>query len=76
MKVMPFMDKMPAIQATKPLIPKIVTECAVYIAFGEGQGKMHGKLMDVHGTGYQRSDPKSGNSNYYPQFFGPQGDVI
>jgi len=48
---------------------------AVYIAFGEGQGKMHGKLMDVHGAGCQRSDPKSGNSNDYPQFFGPQGDV-
>ncbi|NOR27721.1 MAG: DUF1566 domain-containing protein [Lutibacter sp.] len=48
---------------------------AVYIAFGEGQGKMNGTLMDVHGTGCQRSDPKSGNINDYPQFFGPQGDV-
>lgn len=48
---------------------------AVYIAFGEGQGKMRGKLMDVHGAGCQRSDPKSGNINSYPQFFGPQGDV-
>lgn len=48
---------------------------AVYIAFGEGQGKMNGKLMDVHGAGCQRSDPKSGNRDDYPQFFGPQGDV-
>ena len=48
---------------------------AVYIAFGEGQGQMNGVLMDVHGAGCQRSDPKSGESNNYPQFFGPQGDV-
>nr|WP_205757906.1 DUF1566 domain-containing protein [Lutibacter sp. HS1-25] len=48
---------------------------AVYIAFGEGQGKMNGTLMDVHGAGCQRSDPKSGNKSNYPQFFGPQGDV-
>lgn len=48
---------------------------AVYIAFGEGQGKMNSVLMDVHGAGCQRSDPKSGNKNDYPQFFGPQGDV-
>ena len=48
---------------------------AVYVAFGEGQGKMKNKLMDVHGAGCQRSDPKSGNKNDYPQFFGPQGDV-
>ena len=47
----------------------------VYIAFGEGQGEMNGVLMDVHGAGCQRSDPKSGNKNEYPQFFGPQGDV-
>jgi len=48
---------------------------AVYVAFGEGKGKMNGVLMDVHGAGCQRSDPKSGNINEYPQFFGPQGDV-
>lgn len=48
---------------------------AAYIAFGEGQGEMNGVLMDVHGAGCQRSDPKSGNINNYPQFFGPQGDV-
>jgi hypothetical protein len=48
---------------------------AVYIAFGEGQGQMNGNLMDVHGAGCQRSDPKSGDVNNYPQYFGPQGDV-
>lgn len=48
---------------------------AVYIAFGEGLGKMNNTLMDVHGAGCQRSDPKSGDTNDYPHFFGPQGDV-
>lgn len=50
-------------------------ESAVYIAFGDGQGKMNATLMDVHGAGCQRSDPKSGNITDYPQYFGPQGDV-
>ncbi len=48
---------------------------AVYIAFGKAQGQMNGKLMDVHGAGAQRSDPKSGNRADYPQYIGPQGDV-
>ncbi len=48
---------------------------AVYIAFGEAQGKMFGNLMDVHGAGAQRSDPKTGLPSNYPQFIGPQGDV-
>lgn len=48
---------------------------AVYIAFGEAQGKMNNNLMDVHGAGAQRSDPKTGNTSDYPDFFGPQGDV-
>jgi len=48
---------------------------AVYIAFGEGLGKMNGTLMDVHGAGCQRSDPKSGNAEDYPQYWGPQGDI-
>lgn len=48
---------------------------AVYIAFGEAQGKMNNTLMDVHGAGSQRSDPKSGDPDNYPDFFGPQGDV-
>ncbi|MDC0584391.1 DUF1566 domain-containing protein [Bacteroidales bacterium] len=48
---------------------------AVYIAFGEGQGKMREQLMDVHGAGCQRSDPKTDNNGNYPDFHGPQGDV-
>lgn len=48
---------------------------AAYIAFGEGQGEMNGVLMDVHGAGCQRSDPKSGDMEDYPQYWGPQGDV-
>lgn len=48
---------------------------AVYICFGKAQGYMHGKLMDVHGAGAQRSDPKDGNPGDYPSYWGPQGDV-
>lgn len=49
---------------------------AVYVAFGEAQGKMRGRLMDVHGAGAQRSAPKTGDKEDYPRYFGPQGDVI
>ena len=45
---------------------------AVYITFGKALGKMHGKIMDVHGAGAQRSDPKTGE----PMSRGPQGDII
>lgn len=48
---------------------------ASYIAFGEAQGKMFGQVLDVHGAGSVRSDPKSGNMSDYPTYFGPQGDV-
>ena len=48
---------------------------AVYFAFGEAQGIMNGRLMDVHGAGAQRSDPKYGNQGDYPQYIGPQGDL-
>jgi hypothetical protein len=33
-------------------------------------------LMDVHGAGSQRSDPKSGDASRFPRGRGPQGDVI
>ena len=33
-------------------------------------------LMDVHGAGAQRSDPKSGNSDDFALGRGPQGDVV
>lgn len=45
---------------------------AVYIAFGRALGKMNGIVMDVHGAGAQRSDPKDGDK----KFHGPQGDVV
>ncbi len=55
---------------------------AVYIAFGEALGYMEippnsgvFQLLDVHGAGAQRSDPKTGNPEDYPYGFGPQGDV-
>lgn len=55
---------------------------AAYIAFGEALGWMQDpfrgqwELLDVHGAGAQRSDPKEGDPNDYPQGHGPQGDVI
>ena len=48
---------------------------AVYIAFGKAQGIMNNRLMDVHGAGSQRSDPKSGDAADYPVSMGPQGDI-
>ncbi len=57
-------------------------EAADYIAFGEALGWMKNRrtgkkqLMDVHGAGSQRSDPKSGNPKQFPYGRGPQGDVI
>ena len=56
---------------------------AVYLAFGRalgwtqfppGQGERH--LLDVHGAGAQRSDPKSGDPAAFPYGRGLQGDVI
>jgi hypothetical protein len=52
----------------------------VYLAFGEALGWMQiagsYQLLDVHGAGAQRSDPKSGDPANYPHGLGPQGDVI
>jgi hypothetical protein len=58
-------------------------KAAVYVSFGRalgwmqfppGQGEY--RLMDVHGAGAQRSDPKTGNPAVYPHGRGPQGDII
>ncbi len=56
---------------------------AAYIAFGEALGYMESppgsgiyQLLDVHGAGAQRSDPKSGNPADWPYGNGPQGDVV
>ena len=57
-------------------------QSAVYIAFGRALGWMQDRrtqqmqLLDVHGAGAQRSDPKFGNSKDFPYGRGPQGDVI
>jgi hypothetical protein len=55
----------------------------VYVCFGEALGWMQApfppynwSLMDVHGAGSQRSDPKTGNPADYPHGHGPQGDVV
>ncbi len=50
---------------------------AVYVSFGRGLGSMNGTtVIDVHGAGCQRSDPKDGGSSDFPRWgFGPQGDV-
>ncbi len=56
---------------------------AIYVSFGRALGYMQDprlgtrQLMDVHGAGAQRSDPKSGSiSRYERTGHGPQGDVI
>ena len=56
---------------------------AVYIAFGRALGYMRTspvldslQLMDVHGAGAQRSDPKSGYPDDHAKGLGPQGDVV
>lgn len=56
-------------------------ESAAYIAFGRAQGWMRKPggqymLLDVHGAGAQRSDPKSGDPGQFPHGRGPQGDVV
>jgi uncharacterized protein DUF1566 len=56
-------------------------ETAVYVAFGRSQGWMSNfggqySLLDVHGAGSQRSDPKAGDPSQFPRGRGPQGDVI
>lgn len=55
---------------------------AAYIAFGRGLGWVYNistdirRLVDVHGAGAQRSDPKTGNPLHYKYGIGPQGDVV
>lgn len=48
---------------------------------GAGQGPSANEagdyhLVDIHGAGAQRSDPKSGDPSRFPHGRGPQGDVI
>ena len=49
-----------------------------YVCFGRGMGTMDEgvNIIDVHGAGCQRSDPKTGDTADYPSSgHGPQGDV-
>jgi len=63
--------------------PDVQGTYAVYVAFGRALGWMESppgsgnlQLLDVHGAGAQRSDPKSGDPDDFPFGHGPQGDVI
>jgi hypothetical protein len=49
-----------------------------YVCFGRGMGTMDEgvNIIDVHGAGSQRSDPKDGDLADYEEGFGPQGDAI
>ncbi|MFA9424110.1 MAG: DUF1566 domain-containing protein, partial [Sedimentibacter sp.] len=47
----------------------------VYVSFGDGQGMMNNNLVDAHGAGSVRSEPKTGDASQYPRSFGPQGDI-
>ncbi|MHC4434999.1 MAG: Lcl C-terminal domain-containing protein, partial [Planctomycetota bacterium] len=56
---------------------------AVYVAFGKAWGYMeqppgsgNRNLLNVHGAGAQRSDPKDGDPANWPNGNGPQGDVV
>ena len=63
--------------------PGRTASAAVYVCFGRALGWMQFppgwgeyQLMDVHGAGAQRSDPKTGDTKMFPHGRGPQGDVI
>lgn len=57
---------------------------AVYVCFGEAQGQMESppgsgnlSIMDTHGAGASRNDPKEeASGTTYPTYWGPQGDVV
>ncbi len=49
---------------------------AVYVTFGQAFGVLNSNLVNVHGAGAQRSDPKSGDPNEWADGRGPQGDQI
>lgn len=62
--------------STTHLDGRNIYDSAAYVCFGEALGKMNGNIMDVHGAGALRSDPKSGDEDSYPQYRGPQGDIV
>ena len=75
-------DNYPFFWTSTTLVGQRGGQEAVYICFGEALGFMktprskETQLMDVHGAGAQRSDPKAGDPRRYSQGRGPQGDVI
>lgn len=56
--------------------PQKVGNYAVYISFGRAFGWINSNLLDVHGAGAQRSDPKSGTPVLDDPGHGPQGDIL
>jgi len=49
---------------------------ANYQTFGRSLGNFSGELIDAHGAGAIRADPKSGNAEDYPKYYqGYQGDL-
>jgi ribonuclease BN (tRNA processing enzyme) len=58
--------------STTHLDGRVAEDSAVYVSFGKALGNMHETVMDVHGAGSQRSDPKTGEA----MSRGPQGDYI
>jgi Protein of unknown function (DUF1566) len=63
--------------------PESAPSRAAYVAFGRALGFVQvppgsgvDQLLDVHGAGSQRADPKAGNPAEYPLGFGPQGDDV
>ncbi len=49
---------------------------AVYLAFGAAWGYDGDVLVNAHGAGAQRTDPKTGDPDDYAGGFGPQNDLI
>ena len=49
---------------------------AAYVVFGKGMGVFNSEVVDAHGAGSQRSDPKMGKREDYPSanLQAPQGD--
>lgn len=56
--------------------PETVGNYAVYLSFGRALGWINENLLDVHGAGAQRSDPKSGTPVLESPGHGPQGDIL
>jgi len=50
-------------------------QTALYVSFGRGLGEMNGQIIDVHGAGAVRSDPKADGTPGEYTTQGPQGDL-